>query len=189
MDFAALAVDEKGMLDDLKALFEGRELGGVKFIALEKERTRAGLRAALKFSFILGQPQRIRFDFSFRENVALKPVEKAIADDYGLGKAELFVLPLEELFSEKIHALFGRTAARDLYDVWFLFRRGVKTSRGLVERKFAYYDEKYAPEKLKEKIESFRRDWKQDISQFLKTVPDFDAVASETAEFLEKQSL
>ncbi len=186
LDFNALAVDEKGILHELRELFEGRELGGIKFIALEKEKTRAGLRAALKFSFILGHPQRIRFDFSFRENQALKPVEKIVVDDYGLGEAKLLVLPLEELFAEKIHALSGRTAARDLYDAWFLFKRGAKTSRELVELKFAYYGEKYAPGKLKERIESFRRDWKQDLAQFMRSVPDFDAAASETIAFLEQ---
>ncbi|MCX6777399.1 MAG: nucleotidyl transferase AbiEii/AbiGii toxin family protein [Candidatus Micrarchaeota archaeon] len=187
LDFSVAAGDENGIMAGLKALFEGKELNGVRFIALEREKTRAGLRVALKFSSVLGQPQRIRFDFSFRENLALKPEEKIVADDYGLGEAKLLILPLEELFAEKIRALFGRTAARDLYDVWFLFKRGVKTSKRVIEKKFAYYEEKYEPAALKDKLESFRRDWKRDLAQFIKQVPDFDATANETINFLDRQ--
>ena len=184
LDFSAQAVDEQGIMDELKALFEAKELNGVSVIGLQREKTGAGLRAALVFSSVLGHPQRIRFDFSFRENLVLKPEERHIEDSYGLGEARLPVLPLEELLAEKIHALFGRTAARDLYDVWFLCQRGVKAGKGIVEKKFAYYDEKYEPAALKNRVESFRRDWKQDLAQFMKSVPDFDAVANETMGFL-----
>ncbi|MEK6954041.1 MAG: nucleotidyl transferase AbiEii/AbiGii toxin family protein [Candidatus Micrarchaeota archaeon] len=179
LDFAASDIGEGKILKELKTLFEGRELNGVKFGVLEKEKTRAGLRIALKFTSILGQPQRIRFDFSFRENLALTPEEKAVVDNYSLGEAKLLVLPLEELFAEKIHALFSRTAARDLYDVWYLFKCGVKTERKLIDRKFAYYKEKFELSKLKDEIESFRQDWKRDLTQFMKNVPEFDPVVRE----------
>jgi uncharacterized protein len=186
LDFSAVVEDERGIMKELKTLFENKELNGVRFITLEREKTRAGLRVAIKFLFILGQPQRIRLDFSFRENLVLKPEEKIIADEYGLGEAKLFIVPLEELFAEKIHALFGRTAARDLYGVWYLFKRGVKTNKKIIEKKFAYYDEKYEPAILKDRVESFRRDWKQDLAQFMKQVPDFDSTANEIINFLEK---
>jgi predicted nucleotidyltransferase component of viral defense system len=179
LDFAALDIGEGKILNELKTLFEGRELNGVRFGVLEKEKTAAGLRTALKFTSILGQPQRIRFDFSFRENLVLKPEEKAVVDDYGLGEAKLLVLPLEELFAEKIQALFSRTAARDLYDVWYLFKCGAKTERKLIDRKFAYYKENFGYSNFKEEIESFRQDWKRDLAQFMKNVPEFDSVVGE----------
>ncbi len=184
LDFSVLGIDEKELLEGLNSLFANKEIDGIKFATLEKEKTNAGLRAALKFSFILGQPQRIRFDFSFRDNIALKPLEKIITGNGGTGK--LLVLPLEELFAEKIHALFGRTTVRDLYDVWFLFKNGIRAKRELIELKFSYYDEKYEPAKLNAKIDDFRHDWKQDLAQFMKKVPEFETVASETVEFLAK---
>ncbi|MFH1285978.1 MAG: nucleotidyl transferase AbiEii/AbiGii toxin family protein [Candidatus Micrarchaeota archaeon] len=184
LDFSVLAVNEAEILKELKRMFEGKELNGVSFIALEKEKTRAGLRAALKFSFILSLPQRIRFDFSFRENLFLKPEEKLIVDEYGLGEMRIRLIPLEELFAKKIHALFCRTAVRDLYDVWCLFKRGIKLRNELVEKKFSHYHEKDEPSGLKERAESFRQDWKKDLRQFMKQVPDFDMVVNETVGFL-----
>lgn len=186
LDFSALAADEEEIMAELRTLFLGKELHGVRFISLEREKTRAGLRVALKFSSMLGSPQRIRFDFSFRDNLALKPEGKDVSGDYSLGGAKLLVAPLEELFAEKIHALFSRAAARDLYDVWYLFRRGVRASRELVEMKFAYYGEKYEPAALKARIESFRKDWRRDLFQFMKQVPDFDATANELIGFLKE---
>ncbi|PIN82621.1 hypothetical protein COV61_05435, partial [Candidatus Micrarchaeota archaeon CG11_big_fil_rev_8_21_14_0_20_47_5] len=186
LDFAARASDERTIMDELKSLFEDRELKGIRFAFLEKERSHAGLRAALKFSFILGHTQRIRFDFSFRENVASKPEKRAIVDEYNLGNAELLVIPLEELFAEKINALFGRIAVRDLYDVWFLFKRGIKADKLMIKRKFAYYNEEYEPSKLKGRINLFRKDWKRDLAQFMNDVPDFDGIADETVKFLEE---
>ncbi len=186
LDFSVLDVDEREIMNELNALFEGKEFNGVRFITLEKEKTRVGMHAALKFSSILGQPQRIRFDFSFRDNLALKPERRIVADDYGLGDAKLLVLPLEELFAEKIHALYGRTAARDLYDAWFLSKHGVKTDQRIIAKKFAYYGETYEPDALANRIASFKKDWTRDLAQFMKNVPDFDLVANETIGFLKK---
>lgn len=186
LDFSVLGVNERSITSALSSLFEGQQINGINFIGLEKVKTRAGLQVALKFSSVLGHVQRIRFDFSFRDNLALTPKRVAVLDDYGLGEAKLLVLSLEELLAEKIHALFGRKAARDLYDVWFLSKRGVKLNPSLIEKKFAYYGEHYAPEKLGEVLESFRRVWRQDLSQFLKTVPVFDAVAKDVVRFLSR---
>lgn len=185
LDFSVMNVSEQNLFGELAPLFVDTELNGVKFMKIEREKTRAGLRLALKFSFLLSHPQRIRFDFSFRDNLALKPEERFLFDSYGVGEARFLVLSLEELFAEKVHALFSRVAARDLYDSWYLFKNGITLDIGLLSKKFAYYNERFEPAKLKGRIADFRYDWYQDLAQFMKNVPEFDDIAGQVLECFE----
>ena len=186
LDFTVLDGTENEIQTELKRLLDGRELLGVRFEALKQEKTNAGLRAALKFSAFLEHSQRIRFDFSFRKNLALKPVEMQVFDDYVLGNASMLVMPLEELLAEKIHAAFSRTVARDLYDLWFLLKNGVKTNMTMLEQKFSYYHERYEPEKLTQKLDAFKLKWQRELEQFTPTLPEFDPLAKETLKLLAK---
>ncbi len=186
LDFTALKTSKQEVLAELKNAFEEKQAEGVLFEKIREEKTRAGLRASLKFNSFLNYPQAIKFDFSFRENLVLPPVERQLIDDYSIGEAKIMVLSLEELLAEKIHALFSRVAARDLYDAWFLFQKGVKLDEGLVEKKFAYYNEEYEPEKLAGKIEEFGPNWRKDLRPFLRAAPEFEAVSSQTIELLNK---
>jgi predicted nucleotidyltransferase component of viral defense system len=179
LDFAVFNLDKKEIVEELRALFGNKEIQSVRFIGLEEEKTSAGLRLSLKFVSFLGQPQRIRFDFSFRHNLVLEPVEKEVVDSYSLGKAIVRVLHPEELFAEKIHAVMSRTVARDLYDIWFLLNNGAKTNYELVKKKFEYYNERFEFEKLVAKISDFKVKWHQDLRQLLKQVPEFDQVSKE----------
>ena len=179
LDFAASNLEKKEITDGLRALFGDKEIQGVRFIGLEEEKTSAGLRMSLKFVSFLETPQRIRFDFSFRDNLALKPLEKEVHDSYSLGKATIRVLAPEELFAEKIHAVMSRTVARDLYDIWFLLKEGMKTNPKIVKKKFEFYNERFDLEKLAAKISDFKGKWHQDLRQLLKQVPEFEYVSKE----------
>ena len=184
LDFTVLSGVEEDVQKELERLLENKEISGVRFGTLKREKTRAGLRAAIKYSSFLEHAQRIRFDFSFRENLASKPVEKALFDDYGIGVASMRVLSLEEILAEKIHALSCRVVARDLYDLWFLRKNGVGTSESIVERKFSYYHERYEPAMLAMRLEFFRPKWKMELELFLPKVPDFDELGAEAMEML-----
>jgi len=73
---------------------------------------------------------RVMIEITSVEKVALTPVEKNIIHDYEPDfKADLLVYPLEEIVAEKIRALiqfhtklhergWGRSRARDYYDLW-----------------------------------------------------------------------
>ncbi len=179
LDFTAPNMKQDEITHALKTMLENKEILGIRFGTLEHEKTGAGLRLSVKFSGFLEQPQRIRFDFSFRENAVLPPVEKEVIDSYSLGKAGIRTLQVEELLAEKIQAAFSRTVARDLYDIWFLLNNGVKLDVALIRRKFAYYNEKYEPEKLEGRLNGFKLKWNQDLGQFLKEVPAFEMVGAD----------
>jgi len=188
LDFSVLSGSESEITSSLKKLFENKETSGIRFMEIERISSRAGLRLAIKYVSMLNQVQRIRFDFSFRENLAAKPQEMELIDNHGFGKGKLLAMPLEELFAEKIHALASRVAPRDLYDVWFLLKNGIELNKAFVERKYSYYNEKYDVEKLEGKLEGFREKWNQDLHQFMAKVPDFDLLSKEAIALLMEKS-
>ncbi|MBI5046809.1 nucleotidyl transferase AbiEii/AbiGii toxin family protein, partial [Candidatus Micrarchaeota archaeon] len=101
LDFTVLGVTKTEILKELKNGFQDKEVANVRFISLEDEGTRAGLRLSLKYVSFLDHPQRIRFDFSFRNNLVMEPIEKEVLDSYSLDKASIKVLKIEEIFAEK----------------------------------------------------------------------------------------
>lgn len=188
LDFTVIGLTKSEILVELRNLFENKRIQNVLFIVLEEAKTREGLRLAIKFRFVLGQEQRIRFDFSFRGNLISAPVEKEIIDNYSIGKSVLKVLIFEEMFAEKIHALGSRIAPRDLYDVWFLFGQGLAPDKGMIEKKFAYYHEKLDLHKIEANFPQMKGRWHQDLRQLMSNVPDFDQVSKEVLEKLIKST-
>jgi len=186
LDFTVLKIERGDCLRLLKQTLENKSEAGFSFSEVEEEKTTEGLKAALKFVGPLAYAQRIRFDFNFRENLVEKPVRRKLIDAYEVSEAELFVLSLEEVFAEKIHALGNRSAARDLYDSWFLFQKGVTIDERVLAKKFAYYDEKFDVQKAVENARKSKENWSRDLKHLLKQLPDFDALERETEEKLLK---
>ena len=186
LDFTVRGLDKDELLKGLSKALQDTEFEGVRFGKVEREPTKDGLKAAVKYLGPLGYGQRIRFDFSFRENLVQQPELRQLLDPYGIGgKKELAVLTLDEIFAEKIHALGSRKAPRDLYDVWFLFKRGVKPDSAMVERKFAYYKENFEKAKTLENALSMKTEWKRDLRPFVRALPDFDLVYGKVKKKLE----
>ena len=77
---------------------------------------------------------RVMVEITSAERVVLKPIEKSIIHGYETNfNADLLIYPLEEMIAEKIRALiqfhkklhergWGRSRARDYYDVWRIFQ-------------------------------------------------------------------
>jgi predicted nucleotidyltransferase component of viral defense system len=189
LDFNILDIDKKTCLELLRYALEGISFETIKFEKIEEERTPEGLKITIKFIGPLVQPQRIRFDFNFRQNLVEKPSMRESIDSYGLGKVELLALSLEEIFAEKIHALVSRSAPRDLYDVWFLFGKNVRLDAHTVKAKFAYYGEKFDLAKLENKINDYEKDWQRDLRHLMGAVPEFKVLANEVISELKKRHL
>ncbi|MFH1224318.1 MAG: nucleotidyl transferase AbiEii/AbiGii toxin family protein [Candidatus Diapherotrites archaeon] len=179
LDFTAVGIGRGVCLRLLREALEGRAVEGITFGKLEEEKTAAGLKASVKYAGPLAYPQRIRFDFSFRKNIAEKPVRRELIDSYGLGSAGLLVLSLEEIFAEKLHALGSRSAPRDLYDAWFLFGKGIKMDKRILGRKFAYYPEKFDAWGAIESARKSKGRRARDLRHLLKKLPDFELVEQE----------
>lgn len=187
LDFTVTGAAPKEVEAEMRKTFENTRIGNLEITAVEHEKTTAGLRIAIKFTGPLGHPQRIRLDFSLREEPSSQTREEKIIDDYGTASLTINTLSLEEILAEKLRAISSREAPRDLYDVWFLTRKGVKIDKQLVAKKFGIYNEKFEAVKAREQASKLKTNWKTDLQQFMKQVPPFETVEKEVIERLEKE--
>ena len=174
LDFNAVDIEKNNCMKLLNEALGKREIDGITFEKAEEERTSAGLKASVRYIGPLAHAQRIRFDFNFRENLIGKPERRQTIDLYGIVAPGVLVMGLEEIFAEKIHALGSRSAPRDLYDAWFLFGKGVRMDKQVLDRKFAYYGEEFDVEKAIENARKGRHNWKRDLGHLLKELPEFE---------------
>ncbi len=184
LDFTALSIKPADCLRLLRKALEGKADSGIAFEKVEAEKTSAGLKASVKYAGPLAYAQRIRFDFNFRENLAEKPARRKLLDPYGLGDVDLLILSPEEIFAEKLHALGSRSAPRDLYDAWFLFGKGVRVDRRVLDRKFAYYGEKFDAGKAVENVRKSKATWQRDLRHLVRALPEFELVEREVGKRL-----
>ncbi len=182
LDFNSVGVKKEGIFKSLRQALDGKGIGGVDFGKVEEEQTTAGLKASVKYTGQLEYSQRIRFDFNFRENLVETPVVRSLIDVYGIGGAEMKIMGLSEIFAEKLHALGSRSAPRDLYDAWFLFGKGVKVDKSVLDKKFAYYDETFDANVLLANAEQNEQNWSKDLRHLLKKLPEFRKVFGEVKE-------
>jgi len=58
------------------------------------------------------------------------------------------VMDEKEILAEKIRALVTRNQARDLFDAYFLLKKGVKPEIELINKKLGYYNKKFDTKKI-----------------------------------------
>lgn len=110
----------------------------------------------------------VRIDISRREEIVLQPdtifIELPYPDQLPFSVS---VMSPAEILAEKFRALMTREKARDLYDVRFLLKKGVKTNRALVEEKLEYYKESLDPEVLEKAVMRKQGIWKSELAPLI----------------------
>ncbi len=120
---------------------------------------------------------RLVIDISFRENVLPPPIVKTIGRFMEeVPEFDVFVMQEKEILAEKVRAVLTRAKARDIYDLWFLLRKGVDFDLNLVNKKLEYYGMKWSMEKFTEAITLRSEIWETELKPLLGTVPDFSEV-------------
>jgi predicted nucleotidyltransferase component of viral defense system len=88
------------------------------------------------------------------------------------------VISLEHLLAEKVCALFMRSKAGDVYDIWLLTSQGVRMDRKLASKKLGLYGVALSKANLEGALEKAQADWTRDLRPLL---PQFvtwkDAIA------------
>lgn len=93
---------------------------------------------------------------------------------------ELSVLSAEEIAAEKIRGIMTREKPRDVYDLWFLIKRGTKVDIPKVNRKLRLYGLTFHPKIFCEKLYEKRNMWSRDLRGLMVgALPEFDKVAAE----------
>ena len=96
-------------------------------------------------------------------------------------------MALEEMAAEKVRAIMTRDRAKDLYDLLFLVKKGIKTDMDLVNRKLSYYDLSFDHDDFIGSIESKRDIWSSELKPIVfGDVPDFNSVKKIAGNLLSK---
>jgi len=120
----------------------------------------------------------ISINISLKEKPIYKAEQRKIFSQYtDVPAFDVFVMPLNELFAEKIRALLTRDKARDVYDVWFLFNKGAKFIIKDINKKLKKYDISFNTKHLIKKIDEKESSWKSDLrSLIIGELPGFNSV-------------
>ncbi len=188
LDFTLLEDMEVDKVKELivKAVREAKRRSGIDFDEDIKFReVENGYEVAVYFRILrrAGNPLRIKIDITKRENeVILLPLERRkiihpYSDDCN---AEVLTYTLQEIFAEKIRALFQRMRPRDLYDVWYLSKLGLDVSAVNQKSRFKGVEPDF--DGLLNRKEDFRNAWESSLRHQLKDLPDFNAVFDDVNE-------
>lgn len=113
-------------------------------------------------------------DFSFRENVILKPQIQRIGRFLEeIPAFDVLVMQEREILAEKVRAVLTRTKARDIYDLWFLLEKGIKFDENLVKEKLKYYKQEWDTKEFAKKLNMKKAIWETELKPLISTLPDF----------------
>ena len=124
----------------------------------------------------------VHLEISKREDVFKRPEWVRLFFKYPeIRVVNSLCLNLNEALAEKLRALSSRTKARDLYDVWFLLKAGVRIDKELFKQKMAVIGIEPIV-----KISITEIDWDQDLKQLLERPPEFVIIKKEVIMILKK---
>ncbi len=119
---------------------------------------------------------KFRIDAGKRNKVLLKPKWQLISSEYPETKKNFLVWAMDEkeILAEKILSSMKRSKGRDIYDVWFLSKAGIKLNLNLLERKIK-------EEKVKVDIKNIisEEEYHRDISKLTNKVIPYEQVRKE----------
>ena len=119
----------------------------------------------------------INLEVSKREDVLLPPVMNTVIPIYrDLPPYLLYTMNPSEIMAEKIRAILMREKSRDIYDIYFLIKKGVKTSIDTINRKLSYYDRDFDEEGLFKALKRKEKTWKSELKQLVTAIPEFHEV-------------
>lgn len=128
----------------------------------------------------------LRVEISQREHILIEPQLKQITPIYrDLQPYTLLVMQESEILAEKIRAIISRNKPRDIFDLHFLLKKGVKFDLGFINKKLEYYKEKFDKEKFISSIMEKKPIWEKEMRQYLNAVTNFEIILKEIKEALE----
>lgn len=128
----------------------------------------------------------VSVNISLKEKPLYEPEKRKIFPQYAdIPAFDVFVMPLNELFAEKLRALLTRDKARDVYDVWFLLNKGAELNINDVNKKLKKYGISFSKKSFIVKLDEKEKSWKSDLSSLvIGALPDFKGVKKSIFEML-----
>lgn len=139
----------------------------------------------------------IKVDITLGEELEFLLEEKIIKSPYSdtqESKKKLKVYSLEEILTEKLCALIGRTEPRDLYDALYLFEAGVIDYQAVTDAfprkaKSKNVDPKRLSRILTTKKSTIERLWENRLRHQVDDLPDLDAVIRKTNRYIRQYKI
>ncbi len=169
----------------IKKVIRTFELLGMRGTIFEKEEhgNEVNVRLSVRGPLYEGSKEsmtRITINLSRRERPELIEGGMHVPSYPEIPSFELSVLHPKEIAAEKIRCIMTREKARDVYDLWFLLKRGAPIDVSLVNRKCRIYNIKFGREAFIAKLHEKRGMWTRDLKGLvIGSLPEFDAVAKE----------
>lgn len=93
---------------------------------------------------------------------------------------EVNVLDAKEIAAEKIRCIMTREKPRDIYDLWFLYKRKILIDLSLINKKLKLYNMVFDKTIFYEKLQQKRNMWASDLKGLIiGTLPRFDDIMVE----------
>ncbi|MFA5247182.1 MAG: nucleotidyl transferase AbiEii/AbiGii toxin family protein, partial [Candidatus Micrarchaeia archaeon] len=164
----------------VRKAFENRKIHGITFLKVKSiEREKKGNTAlAVQYSSKVsgaGHVDSIRTEFSAETPVLLKAQDRKISDplEYNLPKTTMQCMALEEILTEKVHAIYHRRKPRDLYDLSYLLDKRTPVNHGMIAEKLKPLNISLEIETFRERTQMLGERWDYDLGKLFVKVPDF----------------
>lgn len=129
----------------------------------------------------------LRIEISLRNDLVLEPDLKEIIPVYAdTQPIFISVMNIQEILAEKVRTLLQRQKARDVYDLWFLLRKGAKLDYELIGKKAELLNLKFDTVFFLKRISEIEKVWQTELSGYVTTVPDFNKVINEIKSYFKK---
>jgi len=127
---------------------------------------------------------RVTINISKRER-PISPIMKLLISTFPeIPSFELSVLDIEEIAAEKIRCIITREKPRDIYDLWFLSKKGITLDVSLINKKLKIYKLTFNQIRFMEKVNEKQKMWKRDLQDLIiGNLPEFDDVVTELVDW------
>ena len=147
---------------------------------LKDDRISSSFRIGAKGPLYTKEIERcfVRIEISKRESV-IKKLDVLEFDALYTDILPFFVLVMEreEILAEKVRAVLTRNRARDVYDLWFLLKKGTGFELNLVNEKLKYYMRVFEKEVFMERIKRTGEYWEPELKPLvIGRLPRFELV-------------
>ena len=173
----------------IKKIIRNLELSGMQRALPEKIEysNETNIRFAIRGPLYDGSKNsmsRVTINISKRERPLSYSMKLLISAFPEIPSFELSVLNIEEIAAEKIRCIITREKPRDIYDLWFLSKKGITLDVSLINKKLKIYKLTYNQKKFVEKVNEKQKMWKRDLQDLIiGNLPEFNSVVAELVEW------
>jgi predicted nucleotidyltransferase component of viral defense system len=123
----------------------------------------------------------IRVDINTKSEVLMPQKNETMYSSYReITPFQVLCMDVVEIAAEKIRTIMSRNKARDIYDLWFLLKKGIEIDRELLDKKLEYYNLVFDKKQFEEKLDEKKAEWKEDLARFVfGPLPEFKQVRAD----------